>query len=233
MDFNFPSDITRVEIYPEDWMGKGGYWRNELDKLASQYTLVAHGKSLSMGSRDMINKVHIKEIKAFLDDYNIAQFTEYLCFTQDNYSKVYSPIPLSYNNETLKIVSSNIKKIQDYLERPLLIENIASCYNIENTYNEVDYIKSLLALDKVFLSLNVHHLLKNNDGHIETLPAEKIKAVHISTKSENKLELVLNTLNNILKQTSTPLIILENDVDKSDNEWLTYQITLIKKVLTS
>jgi hypothetical protein len=45
-------NLDTVEVAPENWIGIGGFWKQQLKKVTDKYPLYTHGLSLSIGSPD-------------------------------------------------------------------------------------------------------------------------------------------------------------------------------------
>lgn len=65
------SDVLQpdfVEVAPENWLGIGSYWKQELKKVLAKYAFYSHGLSLSVGSPGGVDIDFVKQVKQFLED---------------------------------------------------------------------------------------------------------------------------------------------------------------------
>ena len=68
------------EVTPENWMSINIKHRKAFEQIVSDYEIAAHGLSLSIGSNTPLDKNHLKNIKTFLDDYEIEYTLNILVF---------------------------------------------------------------------------------------------------------------------------------------------------------
>ncbi len=76
--------VDFMEVAPENWIGVGGVFGRQFERLAERFSLVAHGLSLSIGSPAPLDQSFLKDLRAFLDRYHIAHFTEHLSYCSDD-----------------------------------------------------------------------------------------------------------------------------------------------------
>ncbi len=122
--------IEWLEIVPENYLNIGGAARSRLNKAFNLYPLISHGVNLSIGSCDDLNINYLTDLKALINNYNIAWFSDHLCFTSVDGVYLHDLLPLSFNSETINHVVKKIKFIQNFIEQPFLIENISYYMNM-------------------------------------------------------------------------------------------------------
>ncbi len=69
------------------------------------------GLSLSIGSVDKLNKKFVKQIKTFLDRYNIEHYSEHLSFSSFNGKQSYESLPVPMTKNMVDVISARVKKI--------------------------------------------------------------------------------------------------------------------------
>src|SRR3989338_3914368 len=111
------------EVISENYMVGGGRPLYTLDKIRSRYPMVMHGVSLSIGSTDPLNFDYLTQLKKLITRVKPAWISDHLCWTGVGGHNLHDLLPLPYNEETLKHVISRIKQVQDFLERPIALEN--------------------------------------------------------------------------------------------------------------
>ena len=57
------SHIDFVEIAPENWIGAGGKYAEQLAWFADRYPIACHGLCLSLGGPDPLNTFFLKQVK--------------------------------------------------------------------------------------------------------------------------------------------------------------------------
>ena len=54
-----------VEVSPENYMGRGGYYDAALDRVLARYPVVTHGLTMSFGGTDPLREDYLKGLKSF------------------------------------------------------------------------------------------------------------------------------------------------------------------------
>ena len=114
-----------VELAPENWMGIGGYWKKVLRTVAEKYSITSHGLSLSIGSPEDIDWNFLKEVKEFIKLYNIKIYSEHLSYSKCDNAHLYDLLPIPFREDAVKHIAERIRKVQDFLEMKIAIENVS------------------------------------------------------------------------------------------------------------
>ena len=115
--------IDWFEIISENYMVEGGKPLDFLDRVASRYPIVMHGVSLSIGSTDPLDERYLRDLKSLADRIKPAWISDHLCWTGIRRINLHDLLPLPYTPATLRHVAGRVRKVQDRLGRPLVIEN--------------------------------------------------------------------------------------------------------------
>lgn len=118
--------VDWFEIISETYLESKGRVRYVLDKIAERYPIVLHGVSLSIGSTDPVNREYLKLLKGLADRVGTPYVSDHLCWTGVNAHNVHDLLPMMYNEESLKLVTGKVKQVMDYLELPLVLENVST-----------------------------------------------------------------------------------------------------------
>ena len=176
-----------LELSPENWMNLGGYKKTYLDKIASIYPLVAHGLNLSIGGFNPLNTDFIKQVKVFLDEYNIDIYSDHLCFTDDDKGYLYDLLPVPRQQDNIDYIVGRIQQVQDIIKRPLVLENISYYHKFENDISETYFINTILEKSGAKLLLDINNVYVNSINHsydpytfIDEIKQESISYYHIA-----------------------------------------------------
>lgn len=186
LEHNPPVDW--FEIISENFMDSGGRPRHILRKLADRYPVVMHGVSLSIGSTDPINWEYLSKLKALAAEIKPLWVSDHLCWTGINMLNTHDLLPVVLNEESLKHIIGRIKQIQDYLERPLVIENPSTYLTFkQSSIQEWDFLRYMAEETGCGLLLDVNNVYVsafNNDfdpvHYIKQLPHDRIVQMHIA-----------------------------------------------------
>jgi uncharacterized protein (UPF0276 family) len=180
--------VDWFEVISENFMDSFGRPRHILKQIAERYPVVMHGVSMSIGSTDPLNFDYLKNLKRLADEVQPAWISDHLCWTGVLTTNSHDLLPLPLNEESLKHVCDRVKQVQDYLERPLIIENPSTYASFKNsTITEWDFLKIMTEVTGCGLLLDVNNVYVssfNNDfdpvEYIKGIPHDKVVQMHLA-----------------------------------------------------
>ena len=122
------------EVISENYMDDHGYGRSVLHRIAERFAVVFHGVSLSIGSSDPLDQHYLKRLKALADEIQPRWISDHLCWTGVGGVNSHDLLPMPLNQRALDHLVPRIHAVQEYLGRPLVLENPSSYIH----YNESD-----------------------------------------------------------------------------------------------
>ncbi|WP_101506070.1 DUF692 domain-containing protein [Erwinia sp. B116] len=179
--------IDFLELAPDNWMDIGGARRTMLDDIAGRYPLVAHGLNLSIGDLSPLNLDYLANIRRFLDEYQIAIYSDHLSFCRDEQGYLYDLLPVPRFAENIDYLAGRIRQVVDILDRPLVLENISWYHGYAGEMPEIEFWLALLEKSPCEMLLDINNVWVNAQNHgydalsyIRALPGEKIRYYHIA-----------------------------------------------------
>ena len=189
-----------VEFAPENWMNIGGYWKKQINQIAEKYPILCHGLSLSIGSPDKLDMHFLKKLKLFLDTYNVKIYSEHLSFAKCDNAHLYDLLPIPFREDAAKHVIQKIKQLQDYLERPFVMENVSYYTPVAAEIDEASFISTIVNESGCQLLLDVNNVYVNAFNHkydtklfIEKLPLDKVAYIHMAGHEQIEPDLIIDT----------------------------------------
>lgn len=188
-----------LEIAPENWLGFGGKHARQLRQFSEQYPVLCHGLSLSIGGLQPINVDFVKKIRHFLDEYQIAAYSEHLSYTNDG-GYLYDLLPIPMTQQAVDYVAQRIMQVQDTLGRRLIIENV-STYAMPNAeMTEAEFVVAVLKQADCELLLDVNNVYVNSVNHgsdatafIQAMPAGRVRYLHMAGHYVQQPDLLIDT----------------------------------------
>jgi uncharacterized protein (UPF0276 family) len=177
----------------ENFMVPGGKPLVVLDQIRERYPVAMHGVSLSLGAADGLNPNYLAELKKLVRRVNPLWVSDHLCWTGVHGTNTHDLLPLPYHEQALKHVVRQIRQVQDFLERPLLIENVSSYvgYN-DSTLNEWDFLRAVCEEADCLLLLDVNNIYVSAFNHgfdpltyLRAIPAQRVQQVHLAGHTHN------------------------------------------------
>lgn len=194
-----------IEITAENWMYMGGYWKHMLDELAEKFKFTAHGLSLSIGSEAPLDMDFLKDLKRFLDQYQIDIFSEHLSFSQTSNAHLFELLPLPFTQSAVKHISEKIRIAQDVLERQIAFENVAYYSLVDNELSEHAFISDIVHKSNCKLLLDISNVYINSQNHhydkqrfIDNLPLDQVTYVHMGGFAALNDDILIDTHSNDL-----------------------------------
>ncbi|MFW7524693.1 DUF692 domain-containing protein [Vibrio ostreicida] len=193
-------DIDFLELAPENWMNMGGLKREQLQSIAQHYPLIAHGLSLSIGDCQPLNEHFVKEIARFLDDFNIEIYSEHLSFSRDKQGYLYELLPIPRYKQNIPYLVERIQRVQDIIQRPLVLENISYYHDYGHEMPEGEFIAQVCQRSGCELLIDINNVFVNSHNHhycpydmLNLLPSEAIRYYHIAGHLKAQNDFLLDT----------------------------------------
>jgi uncharacterized protein len=191
---HFPHILSRqpavdwFEIISENFMDSGGRPRCVLNQIAERYPIVMHGVSLSVGSTDPLNFDYLGRLRTLAGEVNARWVSDHLCWTGVAGRNTHDLLPLPLNEETLKHVANRVRTIQDFLERPLVLENPSTYVGFAaSTMPEWEFLSRLADETGCGLLLDVNNVYVSAVNHdfdpteyIRNVPHERVVQFHLA-----------------------------------------------------
>ncbi len=180
--------VDWFEAISENFMDSGGRPRAIIRAIAEHYPLVLHGVSLSIGSTDPLNLDYLARLKRLADEVKPAWISDHLCWTGVNGLNSHDLLPLPLTEESLVHVAARVRQAQDFLERPLILENPSSYVRFaQSTMDEPEFFRRLAEATGCGLLLDVNNVYVScfNAGadpaaYIHAFPCERVVQMHLA-----------------------------------------------------
>lgn len=190
---NNTPDVDWFEILSENYMIPGGRPLYYLDKIREHYPLVMHGVSLSLGSADPLEKEYLQELAKLVQRIEPKWVSDHLCWTGVQGLNAHDLLPIPYTKEAIQHLVSRIQQVQEFLARPILIENVSSylTYN-QSEMNEWDFIGEIVRQAGCYILLDVNNVYVSSVNHqfnpldyIHAMPASRVGQIHLAGHSNH------------------------------------------------
>jgi uncharacterized protein (UPF0276 family) len=193
--------VDFVEVISENFMVKGGKPLTVLAAIRERYPVALHGVSMSIGSADGIKLDYLHRLKALADRLQPLWVSDHLCWTGLEGFNSHDLLPLPYTEEALGVVCTNIRLVQDVLERPLLLENPSTYLQFaDDELSEWAFLAEVCRRTGCFLLLDVNNVYVSATNHgfdpgayLAGVPAERVRQIHLAGHSDNSAGLLIDT----------------------------------------
>ena len=190
--------VDWFEIISENFMDTDGRPRRNLARIRERYPVVMHGVAMSIGTVDPVNSEYMQKLKALMDWLKPAWVSDHLCWTGIAHKNSHDLLPMPYTEESLKHIVERIKQVQDFLERPIALENPSTYLEFKaSDMGEAEFIARMVEQSGCHLLLDVNNVYVSSFNHrldaqkyIDTMPLDKVVQIHLSGHTNNGTHIV-------------------------------------------
>jgi uncharacterized protein len=193
-----------LEAHSENYFADGGAQIEYLMKLRALYPLSLHGVGLSLGSTDPLDREHLRRLKRLVQWSAPALVSEHVSWGSVDGTHLNDLLPLPYTQEALDHMVQRVDEVQDYLGRQILIENVSSYLEFNDSrMREWEFISALAAASGCGLLLDVNNVYVNSRNHgfdakafIAAISPQHVKEIHLAGHSINRhddVEILIDT----------------------------------------
>ncbi|MFW5446778.1 MAG: DUF692 domain-containing protein [Methylophagaceae bacterium] len=192
-----PADF--LEVAPENWMKMGGALGKKFAQMAERYPMICHGLSLSIGSPAPLDEHFLIQLKNFLDKHNIACYSEHLSYCGDD-GHLYDLMPIPFTEEAVTHTAKRIQRVQDILERRIVMENVSYYAAPGQEMAEIDFFNAVIEQADCDLLLDVNNIYVNSINHkydaesyMKAVDSKRIAYIHVAGHYDEADDLKVDT----------------------------------------
>jgi len=208
--------VPWFEILADNHTAPGGLIPRQLAAVRADYPISLHCVGMSLGGTEPLDMAYLRSIKRLIQAYEPVQVSDHLCFSNHASHQYHDLLPLPYTEEALLHVVARIQRVQDFLGRRVLVENVSSYLTYRHsTLGEAEFLAALSETADCDLLFDVNNAYVNEINHgapagafIQQLPLERIREIHLAGY-EDKGDYLIDAHNN---RVSDPVWALYADV---------------------
>jgi uncharacterized protein (UPF0276 family) len=178
--------IDCLEIITEQFIGAQRHL-NELEKLRDAFTVIPHGVGLSIGS-EKLDEEYLREIKRISDVTASPYYSEHLAMTRAAGIDIGHLSPLWFSETVLAIAIANVRRVQDFLGKPLVLENVTYPFDIPRaTMKQTEFFARLVEATGCGVLLDLTNVYINSVNHrfdpiefLKEMPLDRVVQVHLA-----------------------------------------------------
>lgn len=196
-----PPPLGFVEVHAENFFGEGGAALGVLEAARAQWPLSLHGVGLSLGAAAGIDEDHLTRLAALARRVQPLLVSDHACFARAS-RRAGGPVvhgndllPIAFTDASLAILAANVQRVQDRLQRPLLVENLSAYVHwADDHLAEPEFFNELVRRTGCGLLLDVNNLVVNalNAGDdeaaaaatacrwVDTITASAVGEIHLA-----------------------------------------------------
>ncbi len=180
--------VDWFEVISENFIDSGGRPGHVLRQIAERYPIALHGVSMSIGSTDPLDLDYLRKLKDLAAAVDPVWISDHLCWTGVLGLNTHDLLPVPLDEEALAHVAGRINRVQDFLERPLVVENPSTYLSFRHsTIDEWTFLRRLTEETGCGLLLDVNNVYVSSFNnrfdpveYIEGLPHDRVVQLHLA-----------------------------------------------------
>ena len=180
--------LDLIEVVAEHYFSPTPRSNDQLAALAARFIVVPHGLDLSLGSADGVSNAHVRKLRELVECVAAPYLSEHVAFTRAGGRSLGHLAPVPFTREALDVLAVNIARVCDEIGVPLILENIASPFDMPGAeMDEAEFLTRLIERTGCGLLLDVANLYYNarNRGRdpfkaLEQYPLRAVVQCHLA-----------------------------------------------------
>ncbi len=182
------TNIQWFEAISENYMDTEGRPLDMLQLIREDYQVALHGVSLSIGSAEGLRPQYLKKLRALIEWIDPFIVSDHFCWTGLHQQNLHDLLPLPFTEETLNLIVEHVDQVQEFLRRPILLENVSTYLQLPNAdYTEWEFIRAIAARSGCRILLDINNLFVNAYNHrfdpylyLQEVPVHLVGQVHLA-----------------------------------------------------
>lgn len=129
-----------LEVHSENFFASGGAALAVLERGRAHYPVSLHGVGLSLGSVAGLDAWHLDQLELLVKRIDPVRVSDHASFARglvrEGMVHAADLLPIPFTTEALQVLSSNVDRVQDRLQRPLLVENLSFYLSWQHSLDE-------------------------------------------------------------------------------------------------
>jgi len=182
------SAVAWAEIHAENYMIPGGPRLDNLLKIRENTPISIHAVGTSLGGAEPLDAEQLKRLRHLVTLVEPGLVSEHLSWSGLDGTYLNDLLPLPYTEEALALFSENVARLQDALDRQILVENPAAYIAYAQTaIPETEFLSALCQKTGCGLLLdinNVHVSARNlgfeAEAYLDAFPGDQVGEIHLA-----------------------------------------------------
>ncbi len=184
--------IDFFEVLTENYLNTLGRPFEMLMKLRERYPMAMHGVSLSIAASEEINFQYLEKVLELAKQVEPIVVSDHLCFTGLSNKNLHNLLPFAYTQENLKMIVNKINRVQDFMQRQYVFENLSAYFSLKNSeMSEAEFLNEMCNQTGAGILFDINNLYVNSinqkfstDEYIKAINPIHVKQFHLAGFSD-------------------------------------------------
>lgn len=155
-----------IEVHSENFFAEGGAALAVLRQGRAHYPVSLHGVGLALGSAVGLDAWHLDQLARLVKQIEPIRVSDHACFARGYVSgqPVHAAdlLPIPFNAAALDVMCDNVQRVQDRLQRQLLVENLSAYVSFGSSdQTETEFLNALTQRTGCGLLVDVNNIYVN------------------------------------------------------------------------
>ncbi len=170
--------LSFLQVHSENFFGSslpsGGAALATLQAAREHYPISLHGVGLSLGSALGIDEWHLDQLASLVQRIEPVRVSDHACFARGLRSggqlvHASDLLPIPFTHDALDVLCANVQRVQDRLQRPLLVENLSAYVSFAQAdFSEEQFLSELVGRSGCQLLLDLNNVFVNTLNTLNT-----------------------------------------------------------------
>jgi uncharacterized protein (UPF0276 family) len=192
-----PKQVDFIEVHSENFFGEGGAALSVLSQVRERYPVSLHSTSMGLGSEQDIPRNYLDRLNKLTQKTDPFLMSEHACFTwgkqQGQIIHSGDLLPIEHTQASLARMCEQVDKVQSFLRRQLIIENVSAYIKFEDSYlSEAEFLSELSKRTGAKILLDINNIAVNSinfeggdikksvTDYINVLPVNSVAQIHLA-----------------------------------------------------
>jgi hypothetical protein len=185
--------IDWFEIISENFLYGSPRSKEVLEQILDTYPVVMHGVAMYPGNAQGLDFNYLHQLKLLIREANPPWISDHLCWGSVDGRFSHDLLPLPYTQKTLENTAENLRIAQDFLETPLIMENVSSYASFKDSHmEEWEFISEIAERSGTGLLLDVNNVYVSARNHgfdareyLNHIDVGKVQQIHVAGHSDH------------------------------------------------
>jgi uncharacterized protein (UPF0276 family) len=183
-----PERVRWLEIHPENYIGRAGFFEAHLEQARATHPIVTHGLTLCLGSPEPFEPAYVARLKALVRTLGSRWHSEHLCWGGVDGAFLHDLLPLPQTTASAKMAAARIRELRDAIEVDVALENVSTYgHPGPRQLDEIDFVLDVLDRSGAKMLLDVNNVWVNANNHgidpktyIDRIPKDRVVQIHVA-----------------------------------------------------
>lgn len=183
-----PASVRWLEIHPENYIGRAGFYELQLERAREHHPIVTHGLTLCLGNPGPLDRDYVRALRGLVRSLGSRWHSEHLCWGGTEGAYLHDLLPLPQTTQAATRAAERLDELRDALEIDVALENVSAyAHPGPRAMSEIDFVLEVLDRSKGKMLLDVNNVWVNQNNHgidarayIERIPADRVVQIHVA-----------------------------------------------------